>query len=125
MEGPEGESHEDFQDTALGQEARPDERPVYPGVRKPVNKETQVAAVEAIARLYNTAEFKAVRAYIGVLTGDAVEKAIKTAENPEIMRGRAQALMELAEFINNAPQVERRLENNRNGTAQNKGRRNP
>lgn len=80
-----------------------------------MNRDAKLAAVQGIARLYNTAEFKAFRAYLGYLTGDAVEFAIKTDEHPEVAKGRARALMELAEFVNTAPQQEQRLET-RNGT---------
>lgn len=75
-----------------------------------MNREIKLAAVQGIARLHNMAEFKALRVYLGHLTNDAVEQAIKTNEHPEVARGRAQALMELAEFIQNAPLEEQRLE---------------
>ena len=73
------------------------------------------SVVEALDRFYNTHEMQIIRKHLHVVCEAEMTKAVKSNENTDVNRGRAQMILELVELFEKAPQEHDRLEK-RNGT---------
>lgn len=72
--------------------------------------------LSALDYLYNAREMQTIRRWLRNAAADEMTRAIKTDEDVDVNRGRARALMELAEIFETAPQQRERLEK-RNGSS--------
>lgn len=68
----------------------------------------------ALDYLYNAREMQIFRRWLATTATDEALKAIKATENVDVLRGRAQMLLELQVLIEEAPEALQRLEK-RNG----------
>jgi hypothetical protein len=68
------------------------------------------ALLVALDRFYNVQEIRYFRDWLRKQRDSEMARAIKTDGNPDVARGRAQALMELVEIIDGAPDALKRLE---------------
>jgi len=64
----------------------------------------------ALSEIHNTRNMQVFRGWLRETTNTETAKAIKTSENVDVARGRAQMLMELQETIETAHDVLERLE---------------
>lgn len=64
----------------------------------------------ALDYLYPTPEMRILREFLKTAARDAAEFAVKSNEHVDVNRGRAQALLELSELIETAPEQRKRLE---------------
>lgn len=70
----------------------------------------------ALDYLYPTPEMRLIRGFLKDAARDSTEFAVKSNEHVDVNRGRAQALLELSQLFETAPEQRKRLEN-RNGKA--------
>jgi hypothetical protein len=72
----------------------------------------------ALDYLWPTPEMRHFRDSLKTAAREAAEFAVKSNENVDVNRGRAQALLELSDLLETAPEQRKRLET-RNGKATN------
>lgn len=80
--------------------------------------------LEALAGLYNLRDMQFLRAWLADLVHTETGHAIRAVDNADVLRGRAQIILELEELIRTAPMQLSRLEN-RHGKIEQSNPRNP